>query len=339
MINELENLIDESQKILITAHIGPDADSLCSSLLLASTLRENYAAKDIVVCMDEDYSPLAFLKDYSSIRFAPLADSVAKYQPDLLIILDANNIARCTRDPEPARNLVKEAGIKLLVIDHHEPVDIEVDALYINQKSPAVTQDVYEICFKRLSLKKPDGYAQTAMIGLYSDTGGFTYDNPRYADTFKMATELMNDGANTELAANQLTQYTKDGLEVLEELIKNINQVNDYTYTYISDEFYSKWQEDDRSADAIHEGFDIFLHNFIRNIEGHSWGFTIYPDPKAKSKTYRVSLRSLQGLVDVSAIARQLGGGGHKSAAGAKIECDSVEEALTKVKAAINSLK
>lgn len=338
MINELKKIIEKSERVFITSHLGPDADSLCSSLLLSQALETNYPDKKVTVCMEEEYKALDFLDNYSAIEFGPLAEVIKKYNPELLIILDANNIARCSREPEAVRETLA-SKVQLAVIDHHEPLSIEPGALYINQKSPAVTQDVYEICFNEWGLQKPENYAQTAMVGLYSDTGGFTYDNPRYKDTFKMAIELVDDGANTELAAAQLTRYSKAGLEVLNELIKNINQTDDYTYAYISDEFYAKWQSENRPPDAIHEGFDIFLHNFIRNIEGRDWGFTIYPDPKAKEKTYSVSFRSLQGRVDVSAFARELGGGGHKPAAGAKIKCNSVEEALAKVKAAITSLR
>lgn len=287
--------------------------------------------------MEEEYGVLGFLDDYDDVKFIPLAEALAKHGPELLIILDGNNLARCSRDPQPALKLINEAKTAIAVIDHHEPTDVEPGALYINHKSPAVTQDVYEICFNQLNLKKPAGYAQTAMVGLYSDTGGFTYDNPRYKDTFRMASELIEDGASTELAASQLTQYSYEGLEVLTELLKNVAQTKDCTYTYISDEFYQRWTADGRLAESIHEGFDIFLHNFMRNIEGRFWGFAIYPDPNAIDKTYSVSFRSLQGKVDVSRFARQLGGGGHKAAAGAKIKASSVDEALQQVESVISA--
>ncbi|HEX5447762.1 MAG TPA: DHH family phosphoesterase [Candidatus Saccharimonadales bacterium] len=333
---KLLTLINGAQNILITSHLGPDADSLCSSLLLAQILNTNFSDKHVIVCMEEEIRTLVFLDGYDTIKFDPLSIALKNYGTQLLIILDANNISRCTREPEPARLYMKEHGVKLAVIDHHEPIDIEPNSLYINQNSPAVTEDVYEICFNELKLAKPKNYAQTAMVGLYADTGGFTYDNPRRRDTFKMASQLMDDGGSAELAANQLNQYTSEGLEVLSELIKNIRQTQDYTYTYISDEFYGGWLAEDKPADAIHEGVDIFQHGFVRNVNGRSWGYAVYPDQKAKTKTYSVSFRSLQGEVDVSAYARKLGGGGHKPAAGAKIEASTVGEAIAKIKNVIN---
>jgi phosphoesterase RecJ-like protein len=335
MNDKLKELIEKSQSILITSHVGPDADSLCSSILMGQILKTNFPNKQIVLSMEEEYRTLSFLENYGSIEFKSLPDALNEHKPQLLIILDGNNVPRCTRQPEAARKLIADGSVGLVVIDHHEPIDIEPGALYINQKSPAVTQDVYEILLSDLKLEKPKDYAQTAMIGIYSDTGGFTYDNPRNKDTFKMASELIADGASTELAASQLTQYSHNGLEVLAELIKNIHQTKECTYTYVSDEFYKQWQDNSRPADAIHEGFDIFLHNFLRNIEGRFWGFAVYPDQNAKVKTYSVSFRSLQGRVDVSQYARKLGGGGHRPAAGAKIETDSVENALASVKAAV----
>ncbi len=335
MTEKLKKLIEKSTNILITAHLGPDADSLCSAISLKDILITNYSEKKVTICMEEEYRSLSFLKDYDSIEFKSLQDGIEGHEPELLIILDGNNLGRCTRDPSQVRRLIDDLGISIVVIDHHPEEDIEPGAIYINRGSPAVIEDVYEVFFKELRLTKPKDYAQTFMIGLYSDTGGFTYDNPRYKDTFKMASELIEDGASTELAANLLTQYSKSGLEVLTELITNVRQTKDCTYTFITDAFYKKWKEDSKPADAIHEGFDIFLHQFLRNIEGRFWGFAIYPDPSAKVRTYRISFRALQGRVDVSQFARKLGGGGHKPAAGARIESESVDKALVAVKAVV----
>ena len=52
-----------------------------------------------------------------------------------------------------------------------------------------------------------------------------------------------------------------------------------------------------------------------------------------------VSLRSVYESTDVSQIANKLGGGGHKPAAGAKIEAKNLEEAIQKVQDAILDLK
>src|SRR5665213_617581 len=235
MHNELKKYIQDATSILITAHIGPDADSLCSSLLLKEILKINFPDKKVTICMEEEYETLDFLDNYETIEFAPLATALANHRPELLVILDGNNVARCSRNPEPAQKFIVDNKITTVIIDHHEPIGIEPGAVYINRKSPAVTQDIYEIFFIELGLHRPANYAQTAMIGLYSDTGGFTYDNPRNKDTFRMASELIEDGASAELAANQLTQYSHEGLEALGELIKNIHQTKDCTYTYISD--------------------------------------------------------------------------------------------------------
>lgn len=338
-IGTLRDLISGAAHILITAHLGPDADSICSSLLLADILRTNYPQKRITVSMDEKMPSLAFVGGYESIDFISLGESLLKYRPQLLIILDGNNLPRTTREVGPARDYMDSHGVRTAIIDHHPAVDVDACDVYINRQSPAATQDIFEICFSELKLRRPAGYAQTAMTGLYADTGGFTYENPRYKDTFKMATQLIDDGASTELAANQLSQYTYEGLEVLSELLKNIVQTDDCTYTYISDGFYDKWLADDMPVEAVHEGFDIYMHGFIRNIEGRFWGFAVYPDPLAKQKTYNVSLRSLQGRVDVAAIARKLGGGGHRPAAGAKVRADSIKEVLRAVKEAAGLIK
>jgi nanoRNase/pAp phosphatase (c-di-AMP/oligoRNAs hydrolase) len=53
---------------------------------------------------------------------------------------------------------------------------------------------------------------------------------------------------------------------------------------------------------------------------------------------YGVSLRSVNGTKDVSKIANQLGGGGHKGASGARFEAEDIDAALEKVKQVIDTL-
>ena len=126
---------------------------------------------------------------------------------------------------------------------------------------------------------------------------------------------------------------------VFARLAENISHIDNCTYTFVDDKFSDQWQAEGRSIDDYKSGCEIFVNDFVRNINGRPWGFVVSRDFLAPSKTYSVSFRSIGGSIDVSKIARQLGGGGHKGASGAKIECQSAEEAINKVKSAISSVK
>jgi phosphoesterase RecJ-like protein len=327
METELKQFIDEAKSVLITSHIGPDGDSVASTVLLYKLIKQNHPDMQVFVSMEEPAPYLDFIDGYQDIWFKPLSEAVKLSKPDLLIILDANSLKRVTRSLEEVTQLID--GVKVAIIDHHEQAGKDDSDLYINLNNPAVSQDIYELFIERLGYKKPEGYAQTAMVGIYTDTGGFIYKNPNYKKTFEVAAQLIEDGANLEIIVNKLNTYSDDSLKVLQELFKNTSSDGNCTYTFLSDEFI-----EGLSNELVREATDIFRSHFLRNIEGRPWGFTLYRDPLDHS-IYSASFRALADTVDVSKVAGLLGGGGHKPAAGAKVKAESVSEALKTVLAAI----
>ena len=328
---ELNSLLNGSKRILITSHISPDGDSVSSSLLLNDILKLNFPDKKIVVSMEEEPFGLKFLKNYEQIQYRPLSEAINAFQPDLMFILDANALHRVTRMPEMLQG--KLNNVKLVVIDHHEGTHIPDAQLSINNSSPAVTLDIYQIFLEQLSLGKPEGYAQTALTGIYTDTGGFVHQNFNFKLVFEVVPKLIKDGADIEKVANRLNTISQKGLKVLIELLSNTKFHDNYTYSFISDKTAIE-----QNYEAMVQAAEAFRTNFLRNIEGRPWGFIVYKDVMAPPGTYSVSLRSLNGEKDVSKIASGLGGGGHKPAAGAKIEVGSVQQAIDLVKQAISSV-
>ena len=338
MVTKLKKLIESSDKILITSHISPDPDALASVLLLGTTLKLNYPDKEVLIILEEKPEGLEFLAGYKEVKFQSLIDALNSYKPELFILLDAVNYERCSRnDGDAIRRYLKDNKVATAIIGHHEPTGKDDTNVYIHQGSIATVQDVYEVCFEHLGLKKPEGYGETTMLGIYSDSGGFTYANPRHRQTFKIVSDLIDDGVNLEVIRSQLRRYTTDQLIALGEFARNVTTNGQYSYSYISDEFVADWQKANRPVLSLNTAAAIFVDQFIRNIDGLNWGFIVYLNPLAGENMYSLSLRSQADAKDVSQIANKFGGGGHKPAAGAKIEAKSIREALAKVKAAITS--
>jgi nanoRNase/pAp phosphatase (c-di-AMP/oligoRNAs hydrolase) len=128
---------------------------------------------------------------------------------------------------------------------------------------------------------------------------------------------------------------TLEQVQVFGELINNLISDKGFNYSFINDAFMAEWQNQSKSMDEFHGGIDMFVNNYIRNVEPNTWGFIVYKDPMFERPTYHISFRAQNGSQDVSAVARGLGGGGHKPAAGAVIEAPSLQEAISKIKAAI----
>lgn len=336
MIDNFKQCVENAEKILITSHTSPDPDAAASLLLLGTALQINFPNKKIEVALEDEPQGLNFLTGYEHIKFQPLAPTVLEFTPNLFIMVDAMSVSRCTRKGEEAiKKYLKQSGAKTVIIDHHQKTNIETANVALVTESVAAVQDIYELLFDQLNLKKPRGYAQTTMTGLYSDSGGFAYADPHHEKTLKLASDLISAGANIEQIKNQLYQYSEDQMRVIGELAVNITHEDDYTYTFISDEFAEKWQELDKPIDALHMACKQFINEYIRNVGGRQWGFLVYSDPLEGENFYSVSLRSVANAKNVAEIAAKLEGGGHKPAAGGKVHAKNVQEALEKVRAAI----
>lgn len=338
-ITKFKQLIDASSKVIITSHISPDPDALASVLLLGTTLKLNFADKQIQMVLEEKpASDLSFLEGYDQVQFKQLLQSVDNFKPNLLIMVDAMNLERCCRnDGQAVREALKTMGTKTAIIDHHEKVDADQADFYYNQDSPACAEDIYDLAFKQLGFNKPHGYAQTTLLGIITDTARFKYNNPQYKATFGIVSELLDSGASIEELENRIQRYNHQQMTVFANLAKNITDSGKgYTYTFIDDDFDLPGQTQEMKISSFKAACEIFTSQFLRNFENNNWGFVVYPDLMAGPGMYAVSLRAVSGGKDVAAIARQLGGGGHKQAAGAKnIQADSVTEAIQKVKQVI----
>ncbi len=325
---KLKQLIESSERILVTSHLSPDGDSVSSCLLLHKIIKKNYPDKQVVVSMEESPFGLDFLSGYDEINFQPLHEAL-KSSPHLLIVLDANALHRITRHPES----INLEPFKLAVIDHHEGMEFNGADIYINNKSPATTLDVYHIFIEKLGMNKPNNYAQVALTGIYTDTGGFVHRNFNVKKTFEVVPKLISDGADIELIASKLNSISEKGLEILTELLRNTKFSGNHTYSYISDQ--TAIQD---NLEALIQATEAFRTNFLRNVENRPWGFIVYRDVLAEGSIYSASFRSLGETKDVSELAAALGGGGHKPAAGAKFEAKNVQEAVKKVQQMITGV-
>jgi phosphoesterase RecJ-like protein len=335
-VEKFQKLVSAAERILIISHISPDPDATCSVLLLGTTLKENYPDKSIRMSAEELPEGLDFLSSYEEITIEPLEKAIAEFKPDLIIMVDAMNFGRSTRGNWQAiSSKIASSDTKMVIIDHHQPAGVQKNDLYINNGNPATAQEVYELLFNELKLKKPEGYAETAMVGIYSDTGGFVYLTGAYQQTLDLVAKLIGAGVSLESLKTRLSQYSEDQIKAIGQLATNLTHEANYSYSFLDDEFVNDWLNNGKKIDELHRGREAFLNNFIRNIDGRVWGFAISKDPRLGDDYYGVSLRSIAGTVDVSAIAAKLDGGGHKPAAGGKVQAASVDEAIEKVKKAI----
>lgn len=338
MEDKLKQLIDQSERILITSHISPDPDAVASTLLTGLTLRDKYPDKEVSMVLEEEPEGLSFLPGYDKLRFSRLDEFVAKHNPDLIIMVDVSNLSRASRAGGGSiRDHINSSGTKLIIIDHHLPEGQDDSDLCINSSEPSAASAIYNLLFKKLGLSKLDTAAEITMVGLYADTGGFIYIDKNSLDSFRLISELVSADVSIEKIKYQLSQLSENQMKVIGELCNNVSHSNDYSFSFLSDEFVDNWLKSGKDSASLQKASKTFVDNYLRVIDGRPMGFSFYRSPLDPKDTYSVSFRSVKHTENVAKIAQKLNGGGHPSAAGGKVVASSIQDALEKIIQAIPS--
>ena len=297
-LREAAAKLKSAQKIIVTAHINPDGDAIGSSLALVQILKLMH--KDVRIFIDDVLPP--------NFMILPFVDNIErpndndKLTADLLVILDTqtDRIGRVF-------NMV-EAPI--LNIDHHVTnTGANVDYLYLDPNAAATCEIIFNLS-KYLDVELTMNIARCLYTGLATDTGFFNYANTK-SSTMRAAAALIDAGVKPNEIAEQMERKSLADFKGLVETLKTMQLFYDGKVVGI---FVN--EEIAKSVDST-EGFI----DLIRVIDGVDVAFLL----TCKSENLcRVSMRSK--TVDVSKIARSLGGGGHIRAAGCSIKT-SFEEA------------
>lgn len=291
-----KNLIENSRRILLTTHERTDGDDFGSISALAIYLAR--AGKEAVRAITGGVPEhLVFLPDSQKT----LAEFPPRLDFDLLIISGCSNLERAGE----AR--LKEFTQPILNIDHH-PDNAQYGALnLVDAQKSSVAELVYD--FFRFSGWNIDAKIATCLLtGIFTDTGSFMHSNTR-ASTLKAAAELMALGARVDKIASHTYQgknfiTLKAWAKALENLYYNTKHKL----------LYSVVQSDDLAdlAQLPAGTFEGFVETLNKAPEAKFAMFL-----RQDGEAIKGSLRSdpFKG-VDVSQIAKLLGGGGHKWASG-----------------------
>ncbi|EAT15978.1 DHH family phosphoesterase [Desulfuromonas acetoxidans] len=295
------------QRFLIAAHEGPDGDAMSSTLALTNALRE--MGKD-VVAYNVDGVPDKFC-------FLPGADTVvseiaASEHFDVIVILDAGELRRARLD---ARNLCTT----LINIDHHPFSEDFGDIYLVDDKCSATAAMLYRVlmaCDYTISTE----VALCIYTGILSDTGSFRYSSAD-PEAFAVAGEMVALGVDPWMVAGGL--YESQEVERLQLLGMSLNTLR------VSDcRQYAAMTVTQQMLDELGIGPDMAdsFVNYPRSIHGVEVALFFR---ELDQNSYKLGMRS-KGTVDVGALARELGGGGHHNAAGAVLH-GTLDEVHTQV--------
>lgn len=304
--------IEKADRILLNCHRRPDPDSVGSALALKSVL-EDMDKKVKVICPTEVEDGLNFLKNFDSIKTVDFTGFDFE-DFDLFITLDSASVDMVTG--------VKGVSIgpcKLITIDHHASNTHYGDINLVDEDVSSCAELLYFV-FEDWGVKKPELYSEELLTGIFGDTGGLRHPNVS-SKTFGVAMNLTSHTDKNKIISNLYYNYNLDSLKLVGEFLSGLRKdATGFVWTSIDFETYEKFSNPDKAK-------EIIADNFSSAAKAVKFGITMLEDRERK---LGISFRSRGGF-DVSKIAIELGGGGHKAAAGASVEGLSFEEAVEKV--------
>lgn len=313
--------LKSAEKFVIASHVSPEGDAIGSALALAMGLRK-LGKRVEVVCHDGLPKRYAFLPESDKVRREP------SFEPDSLVLVDCADLERAD-----IPDSLKQNAKSIVVIDHHPYENAKRrsaqkgeanDWVVWVEPRAAATGEMIVALLNALKVPMTKEIATCLYVALISDTGVFHFSNTT-PKTLRLAASLLEYGVDPQ------------------ELAYRVMEVRSFAATQLLGRMLSKakfepalglcWSvltlKDFAQTGTTDEDTENFV-NFLRAVDGTRVAVLFR---EIEPKHIKVSFRSREG-VDVSAIARQFGGGGHPAAAGCRVH-QSLRSAVEAVLGAV----
>ncbi len=283
---------------IITTHKNTDFDGLAS--VIAGTLLYPDAVGIIPKMVNKNVE--RFLSTHKTAFNLILPHEVIHDDIEKLIIVDTNQWKRLDR----LEALRDRDDIIIHVWDHHGPEgDIEASWSYTETTGATVTLMVNEMRRRHMALTPLD--STILLIGLYEDTGHLSYPSTTSSDA-AAAAYLLKNGADLNVASAFLNPpYEEIQKDILFKMMQQTEKITHRRIT-IGINIVRPSQKVPMLATIV---------NMYRKLINAEAVFTILINDEGSST---VIGRSGSDRIDTGAILKQLGGGGHPSAASATIK-------------------
>jgi phosphoesterase RecJ-like protein len=296
-------------RFLLVTHENPDGDALGS--LLATKLALDSLGKDSEMYL---YGDARLPRDYG---FMPLAGRRREPPEDagerVLVALDCANEERLG----PDTGLLRQAPLTLDIDHHHDNSCFGDLNLVVGDASS--TGEVLRDVFAELDVELTPEIAEALYIAVVTDTGRFQYTNTT-PKALRLAAELVEAGADVHRVFQGV--YESVQFAKLKLLARALERAQVYEGGRIVVSFLLRT---DFAEVGAAEPYSEGIIDFLRAVEGADMAVLIREPPRQDGPARRVRLRASVDELDVSAIARKSGGGGHRQAAGFSSE-SSIDE-------------
>lgn len=283
---------------IIMSHINTDFDAL-ASMLAAKKL---YPDAQVVISDKQNVPVKQYLTIYRDMLDL-VQDNLVDW-PNIteLILVDEASLSRISDHADK----LKSENLKITVYDHHpeKETDVKKDSGIIEPVGAAVTLLIEEIRKQNLPINAFE--ATLFGLGIYTDTGAFTYNNTTTRD-FLAASYLLEQGMDLEII-NRFSEemLDPDQQEILNHLFQNLK-------TYYIDGLHINVST--YASDKFTKGLATLVEKLSEITDADATLIVV----KMKNRVYIIG-RANSDRVDLLPILTRWEGGGHEQAGSASIK-------------------
>jgi phosphoesterase RecJ-like protein len=294
-LSRIVDAIRERQRFVISSHAKPDGDSIGSQLAMAYAL-QSMGKHVTIVNKDRAAAPILSFPGVTGIEIAETVSG----DFDAAILMECGDLSRPGVD-----------GLQnyfIINIDHHDG-STEYGAINWIDRSAAACGEMIFDAIAALGVPLTRDIATHIYLAILTDTGSFHYSSMS-PKTFEICRDLLAAGVDPVWVARTVYDSNNIGRLRLFGAVLSAMQIDssgEIAIVYLDHAMA-------RHAGGTYEDTDglINLPLTVKEI------LAVVFFKHAEGEEYRVSMRS-KGEIDIGAVAKAFGGGGHKNAAGCTV--------------------
>ncbi|MBS3944369.1 MAG: bifunctional oligoribonuclease/PAP phosphatase NrnA [Melioribacter sp.] len=300
---KLKKILLSHKKFLITSHVNPDADAICSELAAYLILKKLGKEVRIVNHSFTPYNLESLDRNKVIERYDENNHQDIFNDADVILVVDLNQMNRVVRMEKGLRTSNKFK----VCIDHHQDPENVFDLIVGGTDYSATGEIIYDFVKSTNIVELDYDIAYQIYTAIMTDTGSFRFERTS-PKIHKIIAELLEYGLNpTEIYNQVYDQFHFSRVKLLGEALNSIelDSTGKIAVMTLTNEIQAK-------HDAVEADVDGFV-NYCLSIIGVQIGILIYE----LKDGVKVSFRS-KGSITVNKLASEFGGGGHTNAAGAR---------------------
>lgn len=301
-VRRVADALRASRRAVLTTHVNADGDGAGSQIAMAAWLRA-HGSRPVIINPTPFPDQFRFLVPHDSwiVDAGTEAARDACAQADLAVVLDTGEFPRIGRVKPMIGHL------QTVVVDHHPPGDHAIGGIALRDPGASATGELVFDIMLATSGPWPPEALDALYVAILTDTGSFRFSNSTPL-AHRLVADLIADGVDPEALYRQVYgQAPMRRFRILEAALRTLAAEQGVGWMTIPPGLYDELGAQPGDLDG--------LVDYPRGVEGVHVALLF----RATARGTKISFRS-DGLVDVNALARDFGGGGHVRASGALVE-------------------